>query len=807
MNKDNISLEEKAGQWDFDSNWSYVRLFKWSKKDKNGNVKRYTLTGKITPDESLPMFTVSILSDEKDYAHVIMHEDFDNLASFLVFVKRHMKDFPGLNDDLLNTFVKYRREQSRMDESIDLDKKYGDSETLENGWTLSYDGYQAKLERADRLDNGSVKRYEIAINTHPKRLEEWMANYFTNIWDESSSMNNQEYGYRSNNLFDLVREVNKTMDKFPGLTKEMFNKLVKFSEEAKKHSKEKFSQEEKESIEARNNKWFLNDNEKNYIFLAKDINAYEGNKHIVLRIVLEAFPSDKKDINDQYKLKIYKINYADGTNEIVTSKEFTDLLDFTAFMYRNLSTYNVEKEDIDLLISKCKENSVNKKEDIMTEESGFSDGWKLKKKFGDNYENRYPQLHLEYDDVKDPDNRLYYRLQINIDYFDDKGQDPFIVSRTKANDLAIQTYDYEHFDNPISFMNYMKNHLEEYPNLTLQDVDKLIKMSYNYLKDYRKDNSQGKKSFNNGFLYGTQEAVEDYLSEGLEEITLDETTLKDLLMAAGVLGLSGAGIYQGTQELNKMFGDKPQVTQQQDMDILKVPEYKDMPNIWKDIPKPEVTQKVSVDNKKSTTTKKAEPKKVEPKKQDVKKVEPKKPEIKKATVAKKPETKKVEPKKAAKVFKWTSDTWKDKKGNEFSLDPALDFIVDVEKFRPKAYRDGFTADKNGRKIKRYSIGYGTLAPNNSPTDTISQEDAKTAMINHVKKNVLPRFKNIVFPSQNQFNSAVSFTYNTGKVPPLKDDGTIDWARFTSYNVHKGKVHPGLERRRNAEFFNAQLMDI
>ena len=300
MNKDNISLGEKAGQWDFDSNWSYVRLFKWSKKDKNGNVKRYTLTGKITPDESLPMFTISILSDEKDYAHVIMHEEFDNLASFLVFVKRHMKDFPGLNDDLLDTFVKYRREQSRMDESIDLDKKYGDSETLENGWTLSYDGYQAKLERADRLDNGSVKRYEIAINTHPKRLEEWMANYFTNIWDESSSMNNQEYGYRSNNLFDLVREVNKTMDKFPGLTKEMFNKLVKFSEEAKKHSKEKFSQEEKESIEARNNKWFLNDNEKNHIFLAKDINAYEGNKHVVLRIVLEAFPSDKKDINDQY---------------------------------------------------------------------------------------------------------------------------------------------------------------------------------------------------------------------------------------------------------------------------------------------------------------------------------------------------------------------------------------------------------------------------------------------------------------------------------------------------------------------------
>ena len=796
MNKDNISLEEKAGQWDFDSNWSYVRLFKWSKKDKNGNVKRYTLTGKITPDESLPMFTVSILSDEKDYAHVVMHEDFNNLASFLVFIKNHMKDFPGLTDELLNTFIKYRREQSRMDESIDLDKKYGDSETLENGWTLSYDGYQAKLERADRLDNGSVKRYEIAINTHPKRLEEWVANYFTNIWDESTSMNSQEYGYRSNNLFDLVREVNKTMDKFPGLTKEMFNKLIKLSEEAKKHTKQKLSQEEKESIEIRNNKWFLNDNEKNHIFLAKDINAYEGNKHVVLRIVLEAFPSNKKDINDQYKLKIYKINYADGTNEIVTSKEFTDLLDFTTFMYRNLSTYNVEKEDIDLLISKCKENSVNKKEDIMTEESGFSDGWKLKKKFGDNYENRYPQLHLEYDDVKDPDNRLYYRLQINIDYFDDKGQDPFIVSRTKANDLSIQTYDYEHFDNPINFMNYMKNHLEEYPNLTLEDVKKLIKMSYDYLKDYRKDNSEGKKSFNNIFLYNTQESIEDYLSEGLEEVTLDETTLKDLLMAAGVLGLTGAGIYQGTQELNKMFPvNEPEINQQK-VDTLKVPNYKDMPDIWKGISKPQVAQKVSVDNKKPEVTKKAEPKK----QNTTKKVEPKKPETKKSTSTKKPETK------AKTKAKWTTEIWKDANGKELSLDSALDYVVDHEKFREKAYRDGFTRDKNGKKIARYSIGFGTMAPNNKPNDTITFEQAKKAMIDHVKKWILPKFKHMTFASQNQFNSALSFTYNTGKIPPLNNEGNIDWDRFTSYNVFKGKVNSGLERRRNAEFYNAQLFD-
>lgn len=629
----NISLEEKKGQWEFDSNWSYVRLVKWSKKDKEGNDIRYALTGRITPDNSLPMYAVSIIKDGTSSAKVLMREEFDNLASFLVFIKQHMKEFPGLNNELLDTFIKYRKEQSRMDESIDLDKKYGDSETLEDGWTLSYDGYQAKLERADRLDNGSLRRYEVAINTHPSRLEEWMANYFINIWDESISVNKQEYGYRSNNLLDLIREFDKVMNKFPGMTKEMFNKLVKLSEEAKKHSKEKFSQEEKESIEVRNNKWFLNDNEKNHIFLAKDINAYEGNKHVVLRIVLEAFPSNKKDINDQYKLKIYKINYADGTNEIVTSKEFNDLLDFTAFMYRNLSAYNIEKEDIDLLISKCKENSSNK------------------------------------------------------------------------------------------------------------------------------------KSFNNIFLYDTQESIEDYLSEGLEDnIVLDETTLKDLLTAAGVLGLAGAGSYYVDKGIEKILNNDTELSQSVDQptnDYLKVPEYKDMPNLW--------------DTEKSNKN------------------------IQKVSVQDKPDNNVVSKK------NWTADTWTDSQGNVFELDSALDFIADIEKFRPKAYPDGYLK-KNGKKIKRYSIGFGTLAPNNNPNDVISLEQAKADMINHVKKHILPKFQHMIFNSQNQFNSAVSFTYNTGKIPPLNNQGNIDWERFQSYNRFQGKENPGLVRRRNAEFFNAQLFD-
>lgn len=515
----NISLDEKKGQWEFDSNWSYVRLVKWSKKDKEGNSTRYALTGRITPDNSLPMYAVSITKDGTSSVKVLMREEFNNLASFLVFIKQHMKEFPGLNNELLDTFIKYRKEQSRMDEAIDLDKKYGDSETLEDGWTLSYDGYQAKLERADRLDNGSLRRYEVAINTHPSRLEEWMANYFINIWDESISINKQEYGYRSNNLLDLIREFNKVMNKFPGMTKEMFTRLVKFSEEAKKHS-------------------------------------------------------------------------------------------------------------------------LNKTE-----------------------------------------------------------------------------------------------------NTSMKDI----------------------KFFNDSCL--NQDYIEDYLSEGLEDnIVLDETTLKDLLTAAGVLGLAGAGSYYVDKGIEKILNNDTELSQSVDQptnDYLKVPEYKNMPNLW--------------DTEKSNKN------------------------IQKVSVQDKPDNKVVSKK------NWTADTWTDSQGNVFELDSALDFIADIEKFRPKAYPDGYLK-KNGKKIKRYSIGFGTLAPNNNPNDVISLEQAKADMINHVKRYILPKFQHMIFNSQNQFNSAVSFTYNTGKIPPLNNQGNIDWERFQSYNRFQGKENPGLVRRRNAEFFNAQLFD-
>lgn len=400
MNKD-ISLEEKTGQWEFDSNWSYVRLYKWSKKAKDGSVKRYTLTGKITPDTSLPMFTANILSDEKDYSHVVMKEEFDNVMSFLVFVKKHMKEFPGLTDELLDTFIKYRREQSRMDESInesiDLDKR-NDSETLEDGWTLFYDSYRVGLEKAERdPESKSLKRYEILINTHPKRLEDWVANYFSNVWNESESMTDQKYGYRSNNLFDLLIDIQRNIDKFPGLTQDMINKLVSLSEVAKKKDKEK---------------------------------------------------------------------------------------------------YNAEN---------------NVTEEVISKEGDFSKGWEYKEWI----DTGSPKIKIEYKDNSDMDNRKTYSIYINIDYFDRQEihhQDPFWVHISKSNDMMVEAILSKYFKEPISFLNYMSQNLDKFPNLTMDDVQKLVKLGYEKLKKFR----QEQKSFNN--IDTTQESIEDFLSEGLEDI-------------------------------------------------------------------------------------------------------------------------------------------------------------------------------------------------------------------------------------------------------------------------------------------------
>lgn len=227
----------------------------------------------------------------------------------------------------------------------------------------------------------------------------------------------------------------------------------------------------------------------------------------------------------------------------------------------------------------------------------------------------------------------------------------------------------------------------------------------------------------------------------------DEGAVRDMLKSAYVAaGLGGAVVGAGDLQ-NKVYDANLKSLQ------LNVPEKSQMSNLWADqeLEKPKEVQKVQVQ------------------KSDY------------------------------------SKPWTDSNGAKFNIAKAMDFIADFEEFRPKAYRDGKIVI-NGQKVTRYSIGYGTPSPGNDPNATISEEDAREAMYQHIKRHVLPKYQHFDFPSQNQFNTAISFTYNTGKLPPITNQGTIDWERFLTYNNADGKRNSGLERRRNAEFFNAQLFD-
>ena len=440
-------------------------------------------------------------------------------------------------------------------------------------------------------------------------------------------------------------------------------------------------------------------------------------------------------------------------NELIDHYYIDNLLDFIRYIEKNLKlfpglTMNSVNELINTSIEIRKEQNQNKNESLKEK----SIGWEL--------DSNYAYVYL----IKKEKHKNYnitYKILGKIT--PDESLPMFFVSITKDSENDIEKLLYEEFNNIVSLLVFLNKNKDKFPEINNNLLDLFI--------TYRKNNSrmnEASKSFNNLSL--TQEKIEDFLNESLDDnVILDETNLKDLLMAAGVLGLSTAGVYQGAQELDKMLSNnKPEISQSQsqnhnqNIDILKVPDYKDMPNLWDNEQKQD---KVSIDSELNQDN-----------------------EI-------------------LSTNKWTNEVWKDAEGKEFSLDDAINFLVDFESFSSKAYRDGYVRNSKGQKVPRYSIGYGTLAPNNSPKDTITRDQAKEAMINHIKKHILPKYRHLTFPSQNQFNSAVSFTYNTGKIPPLNNQGEIDWGRFTSYNNFKGKENDALRRRRNAEFFSAQLMDV
>lgn len=129
----------------------------------------------------------------------------------------------------------------------------------------------------------------------------------------------------------------------------------------------------------------------------------------------------------------------------------------------------------------------------------------------------------------------------------------------------------------------------------------------------------------------------------------------------------------------------------------------------------------------------------------------------------------------------------------------------------------FTETYEGLRLKSYkdatgtwTIGYGHTSAAGLPKvvagQTITQAEADSILSNDLigfEKDVANLVK--VPLNQNQYDALISFQYNTGalgKSSALKalNKGDYEGAanKLTLYNVSKGKVLPGLTKRREAE---------
>lgn len=266
----------------------------------------------------------------------------------------------------------------------------------------------------------------------------------------------------------------------------------------------------------------------------------------------------------------------------------------------------------------------------------------------------------------------------------------------------------------------------------------------------------------------------DLLNESIKEkeieiIDLDEGTLGKTAATAGMLAALAGGLSSVKTDDHNI---NVNTTDNAPADYLKVPDYKDMPDLWSD-------------------TNTAKPQKVSTK--DV-------PEPTTRTVnSEDKKSEKPSPNLVTKAILNSAESFNDAFNKEWDLNTAYDFVLQFEKFSPKAYKDGTITYNNGKTGTRYSIGYGTKSPNNNPKARISEPEARKAKCEHIKQNVLPllKKKKVVIQNQNQFDAIVSFAYNTGKVFQKKD-GTADIERMQKYIYFDGKPNAGLERRRNAE---------
>ena len=134
---------------------------------------------------------------------------------------------------------------------------------------------------------------------------------------------------------------------------------------------------------------------------------------------------------------------------------------------------------------------------------------------------------------------------------------------------------------------------------------------------------------------------------------------------------------------------------------------------------------------------------------------------------------------------------------------GIDLIKEFEECKLEAYKCPAGV---------WTIGYGTTDRDYAITKTkikaglkISKQKAETWLRQSVNKKYCPKvnkYNNKYHWTQNEFDAMVSFAYNLGSIDQLTANGKRtkkDIAqKMLLYNKAKGKVLPGLTRRRKAE---------
>jgi GH24 family phage-related lysozyme (muramidase) len=134
---------------------------------------------------------------------------------------------------------------------------------------------------------------------------------------------------------------------------------------------------------------------------------------------------------------------------------------------------------------------------------------------------------------------------------------------------------------------------------------------------------------------------------------------------------------------------------------------------------------------------------------------------------------------------------------------GIDLIKEFEECKLEAYKCPAGV---------WTIGYGTTDADYSITKTkikaglkISKQQAEKWLRQSVNKKYSPKvnkYNNKYHWTQNEFDAMVSFAYNLGSIDELTANGKRtkkDIAqKMLLYNKAKGKLLPGLTRRRKAE---------